>query len=419
MLWLAMEINDLFAQALPVTPPWTIASSQLEGSPAVLTLNLEVPAGSKMACPKCDRGGCGVHDRVEKRWRHLNFWQYETYLVAKVPRVRCDECGVHLADVPWARPGSGFTLLFEALVLVLSSEMPVSKCAEMIGEHDTRLWRVIHHYVGKAHQEQDWSRVERVAVDETSRRKGHRYVTNFVDTDTGNLLFMTDGKSADTFERFALELVEHQGDPNSITEVAIDMSPAFRSGAAKHLPQAEVVFDRFHVMQMAGEALDRVRKQINRQVGGLGKGAMWALRGNESNLTIDQKAQRKRLCREHQTLGRAMALREYLQDMWIYANADLGREHFESWYSWARRCRLEPFKELALRLRNHLSGILAYYNNWTTSGMIEAINGKLQLAKKRARGYRNFRNFRAIAYWIAGGIRPGAGLPNPLSMPAF
>jgi transposase len=297
--------------------------------------------------------------------------------------------------------------------------MPVSKCAEMVGEHDTRLWRIIHHYVEKAHSEQDWGQVERIAVDETSRRKGHRYVTNFVDTDTGHLLFMTEGKSADTFEDFALELVEHQGNPGSINEVAIDMSPAFRSGAATHLPQAQVVFDRFHVMQMAGEAFDRVRKQINRQVGGLGKGAMWALRGNESNLTLDRKAQRNRLCREHQALGKAMALREYLQDMWNYTHADLGKEHFESWYSWARRCRLEPFKELALRLRNHLSGILAYYNNLTTSAMIEAMNGKLQLAKKRARGYRNFRNFRAIAYWIAGGIRPGAGLPNPLSMPAF
>ena len=244
-------------------------------------------------------------------------------------------------------------------------------------------------------------------------------MTNFVDTETGELLFMAPGKGADTFECFVEELSMHQGDAANIVEVAMDMSPAFRSGAAEQLPDAAVVYDRFHVMQMVGEAVDAVRKELGRQVGGLGKGAMWALRGNYSGLKAGYKALRESLCKEHKTLGRALALREYFQDLWIYADADLAREHFESWYSWARRCRLEPFKELALRLNNHLEGILAYYNNWTTSAMIESINGKLQLARKRARGYRNIDNFRAIAYWIAGGIEPATELPNPLSVPRF
>ena len=132
-----------------------------------------------------------------------------------------------------------------------------------------------------------------------------------------------------------------------------------------------------------------------------------------------RKELRKTLCKEHKILGRALALREYFQEMWKYADADLAREHFESWYSWARRCRIEPFKQLAKRLRNHLEGILAYYDNWTTSAMIECLNGKLQLARKRACGYRNVENFKVIAYWIAGGIEPNTDLPNPLSMPRF
>lgn len=416
---LGMSINDVFAKALPLPAPWVVKSSNLNGDPAILTLQIEVPPGSKMTCPECQKPGCGVHDRVDKRWRHLNFWQYETYIEARVPRAKCDQCGVHQCEVPWARPGSGFTLLFEAMILTLCTEMPVAACAEMVGEFDTRLWRVIRHYVDDAHQKKDWSKVTKIAVDETSRRKGHNYVTNFVDTDTGALLFMTLGKDGETFEKFNEQLKAHQGDPANITEIAMDMGPAFRGGAKAHLPDAKVVYDRFHVMQMVGKALEKVRKQVNYQVGGLGKGAMWALRGNESNLKQSQKELRTKLCKEHTTIARAIALREYFQDLWIYADAKLAKDHFDSWYSWARRCRLEPFKELALRLKKHLKGILAYYNNWTTSAMIEAINGKLQLAKKRARGYRNIKNFQAIAYWIAGDIAPGMDLPNPFSMPKF
>jgi transposase len=410
-----MHINEIFAQALPLPQPWIVTSSDLAGDPAVLTLNIEIPLGTKLACPECDKDGCGVHDRVEKSWRHLNFWQYETYIHARVPRVNCPDCGVHQSAVPWAREGSGFTLLFEAVILALCSEMPVTACARIVGEHDTRLWRVIKHYVNKAHKNKDWSKVTKIGVDETSRKKGHNYVTNFVDTATGDLLFMTPGKGADTFELFVGELGKHKGEVANIEEVAMDMSPAFRGGAAEHLPEAAVVYDRFHVMQMVGDAVETVRKGLGR----LGKGAMWALRGNASRLKAGQKALRESLCKEHKTLGRAMALRGYFQDLWIYAEVDDARDHFESWYSWARRCRLEPFKDLAMRLRNHIEGILAYYRNWTTSAMIESINGKLQLARKRARGYRNIDNFRAIAYWIAGGIEPAMELPNPLSMPRF
>jgi len=414
-----MHSTEIFNQALSLPEPWKITSNDLDCESGVLNLVAEVHKGSQMACPKCDKEGCGVHDRIERTWRHLNFWQYETFIHAHVPRVKCSECGVHQAGVPWAREGSGFTLFFEALVLTLCEEMPVSTCAQMIGEHDGRLWRILRHYVNKAHAAKDWSHVTKVTVDETSRKKGHNYVTSFVDTDTGELLFMTPGKGADTFDEFAAELAAHQCEKSKITEVSMDMSPAFRSGAKKHFPSARIVFDRFHVMQMVSEAAEQVRKDLNRELGGLGKGAMWALRGNESNLKPQQKEQRKQLCKDYAIIGRALSLRDYFQDLWKYTTEEFAREHFESWFSWARRCRLEPFKDLALRLRKHLDGILAYYENYTTSARIESMNGMLQLAKRRARGYRNVDNFKTIGYWMLGGIRSEVNLQNPLSMPRF
>lgn len=391
-----------------------VISSALEGNPKKLTLVVGVNEDSKrLPCPCCGEES-RIHDRRERRWRHLNFWQYETELIAPVPRTNCAKCGVHQVEVPWARPGSGFTLLFEAWALLLVREMPVSEAARTLGIQDTRLWRLLTHYVDKAYAEADWSELERVGVDETSLRKRHCYVTCFADLDNGNLLYMDEGRDAETVASFASELTEHQSTPEAIEEVAMDMSQAFQSGVEQHLPEAKKVFDRYHVMALAGKAFDEVRTEVTREEGGLEKGALWSLRGNKERLKPEQSEQRERLCRQYSKIGRALGWREFLADTWRYATREDAEEHLEAVYSWGRRCRLEPIKKLCATLRRHWDGILDYYGNWTTSAVMEGLNSRLQLARKRARGYRNWRNFRTISYWIAGGLNPGTGLPNPL-----
>ena len=408
-----MTTQELFTQALLLDSPWRVTSSSFSGEPAKLVLHLDLrPDTCSLPCPECG-GECPFHDRRERSWRHLNFWQYETEIHAKVPRVRCDKCGVHQVKVPWAREGSGFTLMFEAFALELIKHMPVSSAGRLIGENDKRIWTIIEHYVEGAHRRSDWSTVTRIAIDETSRRKGHTYVTNFVDLDNGRLLFMAEGKDAEAVRTFAEQMEEFAGDPANITEAAIDMSAAYRKGVAENLPNAQVVFDRFHVAKLAGGAFDSVRKVVNAQVGGLGKGGMWALRGTPKRLTSEMKRLRANLLRNYSDLNRAMVSRDLLSDFYNYAHLADAAEHFDYWYSWARRCRLEPFKKLAKTLREHWEGIAAYYKNYTTSAIIENLNGRLQRARQRAYGYRSFRNFQLIAYWIAGDLTPESGLPNP------
>ena len=391
-----------------------VTSSSLDGKPKKLTIVVDLKEGTKqLSCPCCGEQS-RIHDRRKRRWRHLNFWQYETEIVAPVPRTNCTKCGVRQVEVPWARPGSGFTLLFDAWALLLVDEMAVSAAAKTLGIHDTRLWRLLNHYVNKAHSEADWSEVERVGVDETSRRKGHRYVTCFVDLASGFLLYMTEGRDAATVERFTLQLPEHQSSAEAIKEVAMDMSQAFQSGVNQHLPNAKKVFDRYHVMALAGNATDEVRREVAREEGGLEKGAMWSMRGNKERLSAKQLEQRERLCRQYAKLGRALSWREFLADTWRYATREEAEEHLQAVYSWGRRCRMEPIKKLCATLKRHWDGILDYYNHWTTSAVMEGLNSRLQLARKRARGYRNWKNFRTIAYLIAGGLKPGIGLPNPL-----
>jgi transposase len=387
-----MNTNTLFEMALGLGNGWKVVKSEMDVESRQLKIWLDFVPGLQFACPKCGEF-CPVHDTVEKRWRHMDFWQHRTELIARVPRTDCPDHGVLVSGVPWAREGSGFTLMMEAMIVLLCQKMSVSAAAKHFGEHDTRLWRVLGHYVSQAHEGADWSQVRRIMVDETSRRKGHDYVTAIVDAESRDLLLIVEGRESDALETFAKELVRHGGRPEQIELICMDMSPAYRKGARRVFPKATVVFDRFHIMQMAGKALDEVRKTLRRQGADL-RGGLWALRGNEWTRSSEQLELRKALCREHPKLGRAMMLRELLQD--ILAGEDVAS--LKWWCTRAKRSRLEPFKKLADSIREHWDGVVAFMETRVTNGLIEAINGLLQLAKRMARGFRSFNNFRTMAY---------------------
>src|SRR6476646_11474584 len=208
----AMTPEELFTVALGLGKQWQVVECRFEGEPKRLELRLEHLRGQQFPCPQCGTL-CGVHDTLERRWRHLNFFQYRCELVAKVPRTWCRKDGVHQVQAPWAREGSGFTLLMEALMMLLSAEMPVDAMADLLDEHDTRLWRVLMHYVEQAHAKSDWSALRRIAVDETSARSGHRYVTNVLDAENSRLLLMVERRSSEALGAFAKALRGRGGEP--------------------------------------------------------------------------------------------------------------------------------------------------------------------------------------------------------------
>ena len=394
-----MDANKLFEMALGLGSGWKVVNSEMDVAGRQLKLWLDFAAGSQFACPSCGEY-CPVHDTVEKQWRHLDFWQHETTLIARVPRTKCEEDGVLLAEVPWARPGSGFTLMMEAMILLLCQQMPVLAAARHLGESDHRLWRVLDHYVSAAHAAKDWSAVRRVMIDETSTKKGHHYATNFMDAESKELLFTVEGKGQETISAFAAEMVRHGASPEQITEIIMDMSQAFIAGAKKFFPNARVIFDHFHIMKMAGEALDEVRKALA-GAGAALKGSLWALRGNEWNRSEEQLCARRQFIRDYPVLGRALSLRESLQGVLIIGEeADL-----KWWCAWADRCRLQPFRKLSRSIKAHWKGILAFMETRLTNAAMEAVNGVLQIARRMARGFRNFHYFRIAAYLKAGGLQ--------------
>jgi transposase len=169
-----MDTNTLFTMALGLQPPWEVKHLQFDEEAKRLDITIDFTRGADFPCPVCGQPA-KVHDTEEKTWRHLDFFQHAAYLTARVPRCKCDVDGVKQVQVPWARPGSGFTILFEALIMTLVQAMPVASVAKLVGEHDTKLWRLLHHNVDEARTKVGMSGVTRVGIDETAAKRGHTH----------------------------------------------------------------------------------------------------------------------------------------------------------------------------------------------------------------------------------------------------
>ena len=366
-----------------------------------LDIHLDFPRGSTFPCPEC-AAPSKAYDTELLSWRHLNFFQYEAFLHARVPRVDCARCGVHRVAVPWARPGSGFTLLFEAFVIQLAKVMPVLAVARLVGEQDTRIWRIIQHYVDLARSKADHSKVTQVGMDETAARRGHDYLALFVDLEERKVLFATPGKDSATVAAFAEDLKAHQGNPKNIQEVSIDMSPAFIKGVATELPQASITFDKFHVVSLVNEAVNEVRLSERKDHPELaGSRFLWLK--NPAKLTAQQKTTLAALSlpRANLKTAKAYQIRLAFQELYLQP-PQLAKPYLDKWFYWATHSRIQPIVKVAKTIRAHQDGILRWFTSKINNGILEGINSLVQAAKAKARGYRSHRNFASIIYLIAG-----------------
>ena len=395
-----MDPNALFTVALGLQPPWEVKSLDFSVEARRLDIRVDFERGASFPCPECGRPS-KAHDTEERTWRHLNFFEHAAYLTARVPRCSCDEHGVRQVQVPWARPGSGFTLLFEALLMVLVREMPVAAAARLLGEHDSRLWRVLHHHVEEARARVDMSGVTRIGVDETAARRGHDYITLFHDLDERKLLYGTPGRDHTVVQDFKADLIAHQGSPEQIQEACIDMSNAFIKGLSQEFPDAHLTFDRFHVMKLMGEALDAVRRQESRERPELKRTRYFWLR-NPENLKAEQRERLRVLQGLNLRTAQAYQLKLTLQDFYEQSNLQAATTFLEDWCELALASGLEPVKKVAQTLKERAAGVLRWFTERLTNGLLEGINSILQAAKAKARGYRTTRNLITIAYLLAG-----------------
>lgn len=287
------------------------------------------------------------------------------------------------------------------------AQMPIRAVAGLVGEHDTRLWRVLHHYVDRAREALSMKKVRAVGIDETSARRGHDYVSLFVDLGVPRVFFATEGKDATTVERFAADLKAHGGSPRRITDVCCDMSDAFIAGVGAHLPKAQITFDRYHLVQLMTKAVDEVRRaEVKRRPELRGTRYLWLKRPEK--LTERQADELRFLTAKGWALATARAYRWRLQfDAFFDQPAEAAEAYLTRWYRGALRSRLEPIVRFAQTVADHWDGILRWHHKRINNGILEAINSLVQAAKRRARGYRTKRNLIAMTYLIAGKLELG------------
>ena len=392
----------LFEQALGIAAPWSVKEVRFDAAARQLTIAVDFAAGSRFAHP-AHPGEHPVHDTQVKRLRHLNFFQHDCHLDVRVPRVRLPDGKVALVEPQWFGRLSGFTLLFEALVLALAREMPFAAVARLVGESWHRVHAICERYVELAVAELDLSEVRALAIDETSYRRGHRYLTVAADAVKRRVLFVTEGRDADTVGELAEHLRSHHATPESIDSVSIDMSPAFIKGVTEHLPRARITFDKFHVVAHASAAVDAMRRLEQRGDPSL-KGLRWTLLKDRHQLSAAGRAELDTLIAQvaSKRTARAWVYREQLREVLDAKQINVVSAMLAQWCTNVMRSKVEPMKEVAKMIRRHFDGIVAWTQTRQTNGFLEALNGLFQAAKRKARGYGRLRTMRTVLFLIAG-----------------
>ena len=331
-----MNSTAIFDLALGLSSPWYVSKVEfldsIEGTKE-LHIYIDFERGYKFKDKEDNLQT--AYDSVDKTWQHLNFFQHCCYLHARVPRIKHKSGGINQIEVPWARSESGFTLLLEAyIMLLIESEMPVSKVTKCVKTNSPRIWRMFNYWVKRALKKDTLNEVKKIG-----------------------------------------------GDKNNIELVSMDMSPAFISGVVDNLPKSQIVFDKFHLVKSLNETLDEVRK-LERKGNDLLKGHKYTILRKYDNLTRDKKRELDYLLLKYPNLGEA-------------------KGYLYFWCDMAIESKIYPFQKFVTMIKSHWSGITAYFDKKVTNGVLEGINNKIQLAKRRARGYRNLQNFMNMIYFLS------------------
>jgi transposase len=411
-----MQDRALYARLLGIERPWRVTEVELrldEEQAVVVSVALE--RGAALQCPKC-RDECARYDSRERRWRHLDTMQYRTLLVAEVPRVQCDEHGVAQVAVPWSEPWSRFTALFEALVIDWLKEASFSAVARQLSLSWDQVAGIQDRAVrrGLARREKQCPR--RIGVDETAFRRRFEYITLVNDLDRDRVLWIGDDRKKQTLSVFYAAL----GEPGcaALESIAMDMWGPYIASTREHVPDADsrIVFDKFHIAQHLGRAVDEVRRAENRELVAQGDDRLKKTRylwlTNPDRMSSQRWQRFAALRNSTLRVARAWAIKESAMMLWGYARRGWAERAWKSWYSWAIRSRLKPIKRVARLIKFYWDGVMNAATRDVTNARSEGMNSKIQWIKRMACGYRNRQRFHNAIYFHLGGLDL---YPNALS----
>jgi len=400
-----MRDKDLYKQILGIVPPWDVREVELNIRAGEVKVHVAAVTGTKQVCPTCG-ASCSGYDKRQRSWRHLDTCQFKTLLVAEVPRVTCPKHGVVTVKVPWAEPGSGFTALYEALVIDWLKEASIQAVSRQLSLSWNAIDGIMQRAVKRGLARRQTETVRHIGVDETSFKKGHDYVT--VVSEGKRVLHVSDERRTSSLNEYYETLTKEQ--KAGIESISMDMWPAYIKSTMSNIPdaKAKIAFDKFHVAKYLGDAVDEVRKQEHKALMRDGwedlKGSKYYWLTNLGNLSRQRQCEFKVLRESTLKTARAWAIKTLAMGLWNYVSRTWAEKRWKQWLSWAVRCRLEPMKKVAKTIKEHLWGIINAIILKVTNGGAESINSRIKMIKIRSRGFRNKARYKNAIYFHLGGL---------------
>ena len=369
------------------------------------------PSWRRSRCGMCGRRAVRYDRQPARLWRHLPWGRVTVWLRYAPWRVSCGRCGVRVEQVSWAAHGSAFTAPLEELAAYLAQVTDRTTASRLVGISWPAVGGIVERLVARRLDSTRLAGRRRIGVDEFSYRKRHHYLTVVVDHDRRRVVWAGPGRSAETLDKF-FQLLGPAGCAR-IELVTADLAASYRKAVRARVPQARVVYDRFHVERLA---VDAVRRAEQHRLGATAakaiKGTRYALLKHPARLKPSQAHRLAILRRENRALDRAYELKEYLATILEQARPDEADELLNQWLDWAARSRLAPFVKLARTIRKHAAGILAYLDTRMTNGPVEGINNKLRVIARRAYGFHSHRPLISMLFLCCGGIQLAPPLPT-------
>jgi transposase len=399
-----MRDRELYAKILGLPEPWIVVDVELDLKESSVVVRLGRREGAALECPECGRA-CPGYDSQPRRWRHLDTCQFQTLLEANVPRCSCPEHGIKQVRIAWAETGSRFTALFERLAIDWMREAGRSAVARRLNLSWSEADGIMQRAVDRGLARRPATTTPVLGVDEKSFQ-GRDYVTVVCDLDNGTVLHVADGRGSEALkECYTAMTAEQQA---AVAAVAMDMHQPYVLATSTMLPEATIVFDKFHIAKLAGEAVDQVRRREAKQLAAEGddrlKGTRYSWLRNPLEEDVDQRRKFEPLRNSNLKTARAWAIKETLMDFFRYSQEAAARRFFLAWYNWAIRSRLTPIKRLARTLRSRLHTLLNWCKWPITNAATEALNSKIQWIKYTARGFRSREGYRRAIYFHCGDL---------------
>ena len=403
-----MKDTELYTALLRLPKPWRVRDVKLDLAIERVDVWLEHPSDAKWNCPECGETAPLYDHAEERQWRHLDTCDCRTYVHARLPRVNCARHGVRQVKPGWAGSGLAITDLFESRVIDTLKECDITGTKRLTMMSWDEAWLIMERAVARGLARKKRCVPAQLCVDEKAFAKHHRYETLVCDRARGTVEYVADDRQQESLEQYYRQF--SPAELGRIEALTMDMWDPYIAATRAYVPDAngKIVFDKFHVIRLVTEAVDKVRRKEHKALTADGddrlKGTKHLWLANEENVPEWRKEEFEAIKATNLKTGRAWAIKEALRGFWEYSYPKRAQAFFRRWYYWATHSRLVPMVAAAKALKCHLPNIMTYFNHRITNATAEGLNSKIQMVKEMACGFRNREHYKTAIYFHCGGL---------------